>query len=62
MRRRFAAGLTNLLTLYSGLVDSWQVYDNADLAGPRLVAWRAVGKDTVIADPTAWENLKEQGR
>ncbi len=60
VRRRFAAGLTNLLTLYSGLVDSWQVYDNADLAGPRLLAWRPAGMNTVIADPNAWENLKEK--
>ena len=62
VRRRFAAGLTNLLTLYSGLVDSWQVYDNADLAGPRILAWRPAGMNTVIADPNAWENLKEKKR
>lgn len=62
VRRRFAAGLTNLLSLYSGLVDSWQVYDNADLAGPRLIASRAAGMKAVIADPNAWENLKEKQR
>lgn len=62
VRRRFAAGLTNLLTLYSELVDGWQVYDNADLAGPRLIAWRAGEASAVIADPDAWENLKEKGR
>lgn len=62
VRRRFAAGLTNLLTLYSGFMDSWQVYDNADLAGPRLIASRAAGMNAVIADPNAWENLKEKQR
>ena len=62
VRRRFATGLTNLLTRYSGLVDSWQVYDNADLAGPRLIASRAAGMNAVIADPNAWENLKEKKR
>ena len=62
VRRRFTAGLTNLLTLYSDLVDGWQVYDNADLAGPRLIAWRAGEASAVIADPNAWENLKEKGR
>jgi predicted ABC-type ATPase len=60
VRRRFAAGLTNLLTLYSVLVDSWQVYDNADMTGPRLIASRAAGKHPVVADPSAWEHLKEQ--
>ena len=62
VRRRFATGLTNLLTRYSGLVDSWQVYDNADLAGPRLIASRAAGMNAVIADPNAWENLTEKKR
>lgn len=62
MRRRFAAGLTNLFALYSGVVDSWQVYDNADLAGPRLIASRAAGMHAVIADPNAWQNLKEKQR
>lgn len=62
VRRRFATGLTNLLNLYSGLVDSWQVYDNADLSGPRLIASRAAGMNTIIADPRAWQNLKEKKR
>lgn len=62
VRRRFAAGLTNLLALYSDLVESWQVYDNADLTGPRLIAARAAGRSTVIADPNAWKNLKEKQR
>jgi predicted ABC-type ATPase len=62
VRRRFAAGLTNLLAHYSGLVDSWQVYDNADMTGPRLIASRAAGMHPVIADPSAWKSLKEQER
>jgi predicted ABC-type ATPase len=62
VRRRFAASLSNLFALYSELVDSWQVYDNADLTGPRLVASRSVGGPAVIADPDAWENLKEKQR
>lgn len=62
VRRRFAAGLRNLLGLYSGLVDSWQVYDNADLTGPRLIASRAGGMSPAIADASAWTNLKERQR
>ena len=34
----------------------------ADLAGPRLIASRAAGMNAVIADPNAWENLKEKKR
>jgi predicted ABC-type ATPase len=60
VRRRFAAGLTNLLTLYLVLVDSWQVYDNADLTGPRLIAARTAAMPAIIADQSAWDNLKEQ--
>ena len=60
VRRRFRAGLKNLLGQYPDTVDSWQVYDNAGLAGPRLIASRTAGMPPVIADPNAWENLKEQ--
>jgi predicted ABC-type ATPase len=59
VRRRFPLGLTNLFTCYPGAVDSWQVYDNAELAGPRLIASRAVGMPPEVADPSAWTNLKE---
>lgn len=59
VRRRFRAGLKNLLSCYSVAVDSWQVYDNAELAGPRLIASRAAGMPPVIADPAAWDILKE---
>jgi predicted ABC-type ATPase len=54
--------LENLFTAYLDVVDSWQVYDNAELTGPRLIASRAAGKTVGIADPNAWENLKEQQR
>ncbi|MBI1796538.1 MAG: zeta toxin family protein [Candidatus Eisenbacteria bacterium] len=59
VRRRFRAGLRNLLTCYAMEVDSWQVYDNAELGGPRLIASQAAGAPPVIANTTAWDNLKE---
>ncbi len=62
VRRRFAAGLTNLFARYLASVDSWQVYDNADVTGPRLIASRAAGTPAVIADPNAWLNLEEHKR
>jgi len=62
VRRRFASGLTNLFTCYSDAVDSWQLFDNADLTGPRLIASRAGGTPPVIASADALENLKEQQR
>ncbi len=62
VRRRFAAGLGNLLTIYSDVMDTWQVYDNAELTGPRLIASRAAGMTPVVADPHRWRKLKEQQR
>lgn len=58
VRRRFVAGLRNLFSVYMHAVDAWTIYDNADVVSPRLVASRAFGAATVIADPQAWESLK----
>jgi len=60
VRRRFAAGLRNLFGLYRDAVDAWHVYDNADLAGPRLIASGATGEPPILTDPAAWGNLDKQ--
>jgi predicted ABC-type ATPase len=59
IRRRFVAGLRNLFSVYIQVVDAWTIYDNADVVSPRLVASRAFGADTIVADAEAWESLKE---
>lgn len=59
VRRRFVAGAKNLFSVYMDAVDAWTIYDNADVMSPRLVASRAVGGSTAIADAAAWEALKE---
>jgi len=59
VRRRFASGLSNLFVLYRDIVDSWQVYDNADLAGPRLVASRAGRSIPVVVDAETWKRLED---
>jgi predicted ABC-type ATPase len=59
VRRRFAAGLSNLFAVYMHVVGAWTIYDNADVVSPRLVASRAFGASTVVADAEAWESLKE---
>ena len=58
VRRRFHAGLNNLLTCYPDAVDSWQVYDNAGLTAPRLVASGAHGASDVVVDWNRWNHLK----
>ena len=59
VRRRFAGGVKSLFTSYLGLVDSWQVYDNSQLHGPRLIASHAAGGAEIVIDPKAWNHLKE---
>jgi predicted ABC-type ATPase len=59
VRRRYEAGLRNLFASYISTVDGWQVYDNSDLTGPRLIASGAAGTHPVITDPGAWKRLEE---
>jgi predicted ABC-type ATPase len=57
IRRRFGAGLRNFFGLYGQVVDSWQMYDNSSVEGPRLLAMGHAGQQAVILDASAWENL-----
>jgi predicted ABC-type ATPase len=59
VRRRFVAGLKNLFAVYMPAVDAWNVYDNADVVSPRLIASRAFGASIVVADAEVWKHLKE---
>jgi predicted ABC-type ATPase len=59
VRRRYEAGLRNLFASYIPAVDDWQVYDNSDLSGPRLIASGGAGTRPVIVAPDAWNALKE---
>ncbi len=59
VRRRFRRGLRNLLGLYDGIVDTWQVLDNTEPAGPRLVASGQRGHPPEIVDRAAWQNVLE---
>jgi predicted ABC-type ATPase len=59
VRRRFVAGLRNLFSVYMHAVDAWTIYDNADVVSPHLVASRAFGAATIVADAEAWESLKQ---
>lgn len=58
VRRRFAAGIANLFNDYLHVADSWQIYDNSEVTGPRLVAFRAAGGTVVIVHADTWERLR----
>jgi len=58
IRRRFATGLANFFEQYQTLADSWQMLDNSDVAGPRLVAARDADHIEIIHDAELWRRLK----
>ena len=62
VRRRFDAGLRNFFSLYRERSDSWQLFDNAGLTDPVLVASRRPGEAPVVEEPGAWANLLERTR
>ncbi len=62
VRRRFAAGLRNLFAIYQPLFDTWQVFDNSSLAGPRLLASGRRREWEQVEDPQAWQSLRESSR
>ncbi len=57
VRRRFVAGLRNLFTVYQSIADTWQVFDNSTLGGPRLIASGRKGQDVTVLDAGAWAHL-----
>jgi predicted ABC-type ATPase len=59
IRRRYAAGLKNLIDLYLPLADVATVYDNA--GARRLIASRRGGHLT-IHDSGGWANIMGQAR
>jgi hypothetical protein len=52
-------GLGNFFGLYLPLVDSWQVLDNSDTAGPRPMASGDGKTVRVLGDAEAWRTLTE---
>lgn len=62
IRRRFVAGLRNFFALYQDIADTWQMFDNSEVSGPRLIASGSAGQPCEILDTGAWSNLKEKRR
>jgi predicted ABC-type ATPase len=62
IRRRFVAGLSNFFTLFVSVADSWQMFDNSEIGGPRLIAGQKPGAARVVYDAVAWRQLEEAGQ
>jgi predicted ABC-type ATPase len=56
IRRRYKAGLKNLLQLYLPLADSWQVIDNRDVEVPQCIAVGGTQGPARIDDPLTWQS------
>ena len=59
IRRRYTAGLWNFFGLYRPIVSTWQVYDNSDLPGPRLIAM-GKGDTTQVSEADLWASIVRQ--
>lgn len=59
IRRRFVSGLRNFFALYQVVADSWQVFDNSQLTGPRLIASGHGTSQAEIVDRKAWTRIRE---
>jgi len=57
IRRRFAMGLSNFFSIFEPVADSWQMFDNSEIGGPRLIAARNPGASAGIEDAGAWQRL-----
>lgn len=62
IRRRFKSGLRNFFALYRDVVDSWQMFDNSELSGPRLIATGRAGRKGQALDEASWTHLVEIGQ
>lgn len=59
VRRRFASGLKNFFSLYQTVADTWQMFDNSAVDGPRLVATGRAGRPPRVLDAETWAHVQE---
>lgn len=57
IRRRYDAGLKNLVTLYMPLADSWQLNDNSSMRPPRPIAVGGTNGPARVRDPLTWRAI-----
>jgi predicted ABC-type ATPase len=57
IRRRYDAGLKNLLQLYVPLADTWQLVDNSSMCRPRRIAAGGTHGPAHVYDPLAWQAI-----
>ena len=61
IRRRYMAGIRNFFQIYRPLADFWDVHDNIEMTGFRLIAEGGIGLEEMIHVPEAWRAIEEIG-
>ena len=59
VRRRYVKGARNFFGVYSGLADTWGIYDNSKLADPVKIAIKNKNTPPEILREDLWQRLRE---
>lgn len=59
IRRRYVAGIKNLIKHYLPLADSALIFDNSVTRPDRIIADKCVGGNLVILEPNTWKEIQE---
>ena len=59
IRRRYVKGVRNFFTVYSGLADTWGIYDNSSQGDPAEVAIKNKNAPPEIIREDLWQRLRE---
>jgi predicted ABC-type ATPase len=60
VRRRFARGLRNFLTVCRPIADTWRFYDGSSIRGPRLIASGGIRTETTVLVREEWRVASEE--
>jgi predicted ABC-type ATPase len=60
IRRRYDAGLKNLLTLYMPLADTWQLLSNSDVRSPLRIAVGGVHGPAKVFESLTWQAILDR--
>lgn len=58
IRRRYLRSIKNLFELYMPLADRWEIFDNTEQTGLRLIASGVTGGEPLIEDRKWWSEFK----
>jgi predicted ABC-type ATPase len=59
IRRRYVKGARNFFTVYSGLADTWGIYDNSSQGDPVEIAIKNKNATPEILQEDLWQRLRE---